>query len=252
MLQALLNKLPGDKVRHGELVIDGEKIAVEMRRHGQARRLILRLSRDGRGLKVTVPPGTGFRRAMEFAASQGHWIREQLARRRVKAAGGAFQPGSPVPLRGIAHRIVHVDGRRGTVRCDAARRELLVAGDEPHIARRLTDWLKAEARRDLSAASQAYAGAMGVSYKRLSIRDTSSRWGSCSSAGALSYSWRLILAPAEVLDYVAAHEVAHLAEMNHGPAFWALVRLHCPQTDTARKWLKTHGAGLHGYGATDG
>jgi predicted metal-dependent hydrolase len=90
---------------------------------------------------------------------------------------------------------------------------------------------------------------MGVRFTSLTVRDTSSRWGSCSSARALSYSWRLVLAPPFVLDYVAAHEVAHLIEMNHGRAFWTLVEAHCARAGEARRWLKTHGRNLHRYGA---
>jgi predicted metal-dependent hydrolase len=122
-----------------------------------------------------------------------------------------------VPLRGIPHRIVHRAGERGTVWTeirDSGERILCVAGDVEHMDRRVHDYLKREARKDLQKASQAYAEDLGVRVKRVSIRDQSSRWGSCTSAGSLSFSWRLILAPPYVLDYLAAHEVAHLVEMN--------------------------------------
>jgi predicted metal-dependent hydrolase len=118
-----------------------------------------------------------------------------------------------------------------------------------HLKRRLADWLKREARRDLTIASERHAQAMAVSFRRLAIRDQASRWGSCSSDGSLSYSWRLILAPSFVLDYVAAHEVAHLKHMNHGVRFWRLVLTHCPMAPQARLWLKRHGATLHRFGA---
>jgi predicted metal-dependent hydrolase len=118
------------------------------------------------------------------------------------------------------------------------------------VERRLVDWLKAEARRDLLAASSNYGRQMGMRWTRLTVRDTATRWGSCSAAGALSYSWRLVLAPPFVLDYVAAHEVAHLREMNHGRSFWGLVEAHCARAGEARRWLKAHGQGLHRYGAT--
>jgi predicted metal-dependent hydrolase len=124
---------------------------------------------------------------------------------------------------------------------------VVVSGDGAHLARRLVDWLKAQAKRDLLAASESYAVAMGVKFHRLSVRDQKSRWGSCSSDGMLSFSWRLILAPPLVLDYVAAHEVAHLKHMNHSRNFWRLVLTHCPHAGRAKSWLKAHGPELHAY-----
>ena len=106
-------------------------------------------------------------------------------------------------------------------------------------------FLRTRARDALVAASDRYAGLIGRQYSRLTLRDTRSRWGSCSSTGALMYSWRLIMAPPEVLDYVAAHEVAHLAQMNHGPAFWALVEELMPDYAPRRAWLRDHGDRLH-------
>ena len=122
---------------------------------------------------------------------------------------------------------------------------LMVRGEPQHTARRVMDFLKREARADLERASAAYAIAMQVEFARLSVRDTKTRWGSCSSNGTLSFSWRLVMAPPRVLDYVAAHEVAHLQEMNHGPEFWDLVYRHCPHTERSRKWLRKHGHTLH-------
>ena len=112
----------------------------------------------------------------------------------------------------------------------------------------LRDFLKREAKRDLEAASRRAAAALGVTVKRVSVRDQSSRWGSCSTTGVLSYSWRLILAPPFVLDYLAAHEVAHLVEMNHSRAFWRVVERICPDVARAKAWLDAHGAELHRYG----
>ncbi len=106
---------------------------------------------------------------------------------------------------------------------------LCVAGDRAHLARRVRDFLKREAKRDLDAASRRYAAMLGVAVKRVSVRDQTSRWGSCTAAGVLSYSWRLILAPPHVLDYLAAHEVAHLVEMNHSRRFWRVVAAHLPR-----------------------
>jgi predicted metal-dependent hydrolase len=131
------------------------------------------------------------------------------------------------------------------------RRLICVAGEAPHVARRIGDFLKREARRDLEAASRRYAQRLGVSVKRVSVRDQVSRWGSCSTTGVLSYSWRLILAPPFVLDYLAAHEVAHLIEMNHSQRFWRLVERLCPAMQRAKTWLDVHGTDLHRYGEQD-
>lgn len=227
-----------------QLSIDGVPVAVSFRRNPRARRMILRMSETG--VTVTLPPGSSERSGLDFALNHAGWIRRQLARR---PASQPFAPGNRVPVRGTLHLIAQANGRRGGVRIESGPEpRLVVAADTPHVARRIGDWLKAEARLDLSSASRAHAEAMGTRYRRLSLRDQTSRWGSCSSAGHLSYSWRLILAPAFVLDYVAAHEVAHLIEMNHSSRFWSLVRAHAPRADEARRWLKRHGPGLHSYG----
>src|SRR6202040_3456253 len=165
-----------------------------------------------------------------------------------------FLVGTVVPLRGLAHRIVHRAGERGTVWTetrDSGERILCVAGGSEHIERRVHDYLKREARKDLHKAVSAYAQALGVRVKRLSIRDQSSRWGSCTSAGSLSFSWRLILAPPYVLDYLAAHEVAHLVEMNHSARFWRVVARVCSHVDRAKTWLDTCGNDLHRFGIED-
>ena len=167
--------------------------------------------------------------ARHAGRSQGFCAASRRLDRRASrpvAEGRAFQPGTVVPLRGVPHRIVHRAGERGTVWTetrDSGEQILCVAGGVEHIERRVHDYLKREARKDLQKASQAYAEELGVRVKRVSIRDQSSRWGSCTSAGSLSFSWRLILAPPYVLDYLAAHEVAHLVEMNHSARFWRVV-----------------------------
>ena len=127
-----------------------------------------------------------------------------------------------------------------------------MGGPRDHVEARVVRWLKGQARARLTAASGAHAGRLGVAVGRLAIRDTRSRWGSCSGTGTLSFSWRLILAPDAVLDYVAAHEVAHLREMNHSPAFWALVDRLVPDASASRRWLKRTGAQLMLYGPPPG
>jgi hypothetical protein len=162
-----------------------------------------------------------------------------------------FQPGTVVPLRGVPHRLVHRSGERGTVWTetrDSGEKILCVAGGVEHMDRRVHDFLKREARKDLQKAAALHAAELGVRVRRISIRDQSSRWGSCTSAGSLSFSWRLILAPPFVLDYLAAHEVAHLVEMNHSARFWRVVDKVCASVTRAKNWLDTHGNDLHRYG----
>lgn len=226
---------------------DGETYLVRVRRHGQARRYTLRIHAASREVVLTMPPRGSVRLAREFAQKHGAWIATRL--RRLPAAA-PFAHGERVPLRGVEHRIDHRRRGRGAVWLEAQENErlLCVAGDTPHLPRRIRDYLKREAKRDLEAASRLAAQALGVKIKRVSVRDQSSRWGSCSSSGVLSYSWRLILAPPFVLDYLAAHEVAHLIEMNHSRRFWRLVERICPDMGRAKAWLDAHGADLHRYG----
>lgn len=229
------------------VAFDGEIYPVRVRRHSRARRYTLRIHAASREVLLTMPPRGSVRQAKEFAQKNGAWIATRL--RRLPDAV-PFAHGTLLPLRGVNHRIEHRRGTRGTVwaEADAGMPLLCVAGEAPHLPRRVRDYLKREAKRDLEAASKAAAQALGVSIRRVSVRDQSSRWGSCSSTGVLSYSWRLILAPSFVLDYLAVHEAAHLIEMNHSRRFWRLVEKTCPDMGRAKAWLDAHGADLHRYG----
>jgi predicted metal-dependent hydrolase len=225
----------------------GETYLVHVRRHRQARRYTLRIHAPSREVVLTMPPRGSVRQAREFAQKHGAWIAARL--RRLPDAS-PFAHEAVLPLRGIEHRIDHRPAARGAVWVEAQAAECLlcVAGDGRHLPRRVRDYLMREAKRDLEAASRLAAQALGVTIKRVSVRDQSSRWGSCSSTGVLSYSWRLILAPPFVLDYLAAHEVAHLIEMNHSRRFWRLVERVCPEMGRAKAWLDAHGTDLHRYG----
>jgi len=234
-----------------EVVHDGAVHLVRLRRHRQARRYTLRVVAVTREAVLTIPPRGSFREAREFAEKHGAWISARL-RRLPQAA--PFRHGTEVPLRGVSCTIDHRRGARGTVWLDTGRdgeRRLCVAGQSEHLARRVTDYLKREAKSDLEKAVARYAEQLGVTVRRIAVRDQASRWGSCSTNGALSFSWRLILAPRFVLDYLAAHEVAHLLEMNHSPRFWRLVGRICADTARAKAWLDLHGADLHRYGIAD-
>lgn len=213
-------------------------IPLLLRRSARARRVSLRISQlDGR-VTLTLPSRLAEREALAFAREKEDWIRKHLEARGEDVTVGA---GSFVPIEGIAHEVISGTGR--TVRLDAGR--ILVPGPADRIAARLAGHLKALARTRLAEASDAYASRLGKRYSAITLRDTRSRWGSCTAQGRLMYSWRLVLAPPEVLRYVAAHEVAHLAQMNHSPAFWAEVeRIHGPYA-RQRAWLRRDGNQLH-------
>jgi predicted metal-dependent hydrolase len=246
-LRALLYRRPTEPSAI-EVIFDKSVYLVRLRRHRQALRYTLRIEAATREVVLTMPPRGSVKEARDFAQKHGGWIAARLKRLPVAAP---FVHGIEVPLRGIPHRIVHRRGTRGTVWTetdDRGQRLICVAGEPPHVDRRIGDFLKREARRDLEAASHRYATRLKVAIKRISVRDQSSRWGSCSNTGVLSFSWRLILAPAYVLDYLAAHEVAHLVELNHSPRFWRLVAKLDPDFERAKIWLDVHGTDLHRYG----
>jgi predicted metal-dependent hydrolase len=140
-------------------------------------------------------------------------------------------------------------GERGPAPVWIDNEVIRVSGRDEHAARRVLDFMKREARLILEHRSRDYASRIGAKVTRVAVRDPASRWGSCAVSGAISYSWRLIFAPDFVLDYVVAHEVAHLREMNHGPRFWKLVRQLAPDIETPQTWLRQHGIALHRYAA---
>ncbi len=249
-LRALLYRRPSEPPSIS-IIFERQIYLVRLRRHRQARRYTLRIHSVTREVVLTMPPRGSLKQARAFAEKHGGWIAARLGR---LPAPAPFAHGAVIPLRGVNHRIVHRRGQRGTVWIEdgeANERLLCVAGAEPHVARRISDFLKREVKSDLEAASRRAADALGVAIKRVSIRDPSSRWGSCSTTGVLSYSWRLIFAPSFVLDYLAAHEVAHLVEMNHSQAFWRVVEGICPHVARAKSCLDDHGADLHRYGMPD-
>ncbi len=215
-------------------------VDITLRRSARSRRFSLRVSRlDGR-VTLSVPPRAREADAMAFARDQESWIRATLAG--MPLAGGVGI-GSVIPIEGRVVTVMAAAGR-GVRRVDDS---LLVAGDPTQAGVRVAAYLKALARDRLIAASDHYAGILGRPFTRVTLRDTRSRWGSCAHDGALMYSWRLIMAPPSVLNYVAAHEVAHLAEMNHSAAFWAVVTKLYPDWRAERAWLQAQGQALHGY-----
>jgi len=224
---------------------------VEVRRHPGARRLTLRVSRTRRAVIVTLPVQCDLREAGTFLDRNIEWVRERLSSIPQPVP---FADGAVLPLRGEFHTIAFT-GKRATGgvvhrRATSELPELHVTGRPEHAPRRLRDWLAEEARRDLDKRVLVHTRALGVKAKRIAVRDQATRWGSCSTTGVLSFSWRLVLAPPRILDYVAAHEVAHLVEMNHGARFWALVERLIPAMKEDKRWLQVYGLDLHRYGST--
>ena len=242
---------PDPRLREDALFVSTRlgHVPITVRRSTQARRMTLRVRAATRDVTLTLPPGASFAGARDFIERHVPWIEHRLSRLPERIP---FEPGETIPLRGVGHRIVLREGFRGVVRVEPGLRGegpvLVVHGAPEHAPRRIADFLKREARDDLAAAVARHAATLGVTVGRIAIRDTTSRWGSCSVAGDLAFSWRLILAPTHVLDYLAAHEVAHRREMNHSPRYWAHVARLAPDYDRSESWLKAHGAALHRYG----
>jgi predicted metal-dependent hydrolase len=196
------------------------------------------------GVRLTVPARTPASRIEAFLLASAGWVDEQRSR----------LPPAPPRLAG-GDRLAHLDdtlrlvvagrsGRRAAVVRDGTTL-VVAAPDGDGLDALVERWYRAEARRIIAPRAQARAAALGASVARVAIRDPRSRWGSCSTSGTLSFSWRLVLAPERILDYVVAHEACHLRRPDHSPAFWELLEEAFPGHATARRWLRDNGALLH-------
>jgi len=236
--------------RDFEIEIDGRTMPVKVSENDRAKRLTLRLFPAGDGLKVTTPGHVGDDEIMEFVARNSHWAASRIARlpKRIE-----LSHGETIPFKGVDHRIVPSGSLRGVVQVimQSGEPALSVAGEPDSAGRKLVAFMKREARKELDRIVNIHAAKIGIRPRQIRITDTTSRWGSCSSTRTLSFSWRIIMAPPEVLNYLAAHEVAHLKEMNHSKHFWDLTRELCPDMDTHKTWLKAHGSKLHAVSVRD-
>jgi predicted metal-dependent hydrolase len=223
-----------DAIRIGDPAIE-----VRLRRNTRARRMVLRVAPAGRAPTLTLPPGVPIAQARAFLADHEGWLRQHMTAQPSDLAVG---DGAVLPF-GDGTLTIRIQpgriGRTGAV--------LHVPGPDPRVAPRVAAWLREEARHACVAAAERHAAALGRRPGRITLRDPRSRWGSCTANGDLMFSWRLAMAPAAVLDYVVAHEVAHLVEMNHSQQFWAVVKRLYPDHAAARDWLRRHGASLHGH-----
>ncbi len=210
----------------------------------RARRLLLRVDSASRRVDLVLPRGVPAEQGLEFLAAHRGWIAARLA---ALPPSVPFADGATVPVFGVPHRIRR-ESNPAAPAVAIVDAEIRVRGESAHIARRVRDHLVRLARQELGRRARLCAARIDKKVERVAVRDTRSRWGSCSSKGSLSFSWRLVLAPEAVIDYVVAHEVAHLVEMNHGPRFWRLVETLVPEAAPQRAWLKRHRNRLFAYG----
>ena len=214
------------------------------RRSARARRVSLRIDPRASVVVVTLPARAARSAGLRLLTDHSAWVGSKLA---ALPPPLGFADGAVIPIGGDMHTVRHVPRGRGGAWIEAG--EIHVAGDSAFLARRVTDLLRAEARRMLSALVSHVAAQTGLRPAKLAIRDTRSRWGSCTADGTVMFNWRLVMAPASVQHYVVVHELAHLKHMNHGAAFWALVETHAPEMETAISWLKRNGVVLMRAGA---
>ncbi|MHC5306190.1 M48 family metallopeptidase [Bartonella sp. LJL80] len=214
----------------------------------RAKRLTLRIETGGKALRVTTPPATKAAEVMRFVERHRGWIESRIARLPPPQDTPMLKAGAFLPIFGIPHEIVHKDGR-GTAEIVAETQDrpahIIVYGDAAHLPRRLSAALIKQAEQTIAPLVAKHAATVGRKPVSIRYKDTKSRWGSCSADGHLSFSWRIIMAPKGVINYLVAHETAHLIEMNHSPRFWALCEKLCPESKRYQAWLKRNGQALH-------
>lgn len=225
----------------------GSELSVLFRVNPRAKRLILRVDPKTQSPVVTAPSPRHYKAAEKFVQSKAGWIENQICRQPDVIT---LEPGIEIPVSGEMHLLTQSGARGRTRQIEGTPPQLDSPGADITYSDRVLRYLKMKAREALNERVDVHAERLAVDPVKITIRDTRSRWGSCSSKGHLNFSWRLILAPPQILDYVAAHEVAHLIEMNHSADFWALVEKSYGPHKNARNWLKQNGRVLHAYGSS--
>ncbi|GAA4658574.1 SprT family zinc-dependent metalloprotease [Bartonella pachyuromydis] len=219
-------------------------VPVRVHAHKHARRLTLRIDARSQEICITTPPAVSLSSVQGFIEKNRSWIEARLTRVQIPHENSYLKEGITIPILGIEHTIRHKVGRGITeiITGDGEQEpQIIVYGQLEHLPRRVADVLKKQAALIITPLVGYYADKVERKVKSICYKDTKSRWGSCSIKGNLSFSWRLVMAPKEVVEYVVAHEVAHLVEMNHGPRFWALCEKLCPESKKHRAWLKENG-----------
>lgn len=220
-------------------MVDTTGFIIEIKRHSRAKRMKLRYDASSGNAVVTMPPRSSERAAKKFAEKNILWLEKQ---RRSSPLKKLLLPGEIIPFQGVDHLIIHDADKRAGVEIISG--EIIVGGTIEGFSVRLENFLKKQARSAIEPMAHNMAHSINQNFRRIQIRDTKSRWGSCSSTGTLSFSWRLIMTPPEILEYVVAHEISHLKEMNHSRTFWKVVDQLVSDAKTSRKWLKGEGQQL--------
>jgi predicted metal-dependent hydrolase len=212
-----------------------EIAGVRVRASTRARRMSLRIEARSGDVVLVFPPRGSVAKAVRFIEKNRDWIEKQHAK---KVHPRAVAPGMTLSVLGRDYTVTHAKGR-GVTRFEGDR--IVVHGGEAHLRRRLRDFLKKEALHVLTVAVREKTDSLGLKMTAIRVIDPKTRWGSCGPDGRIMFSWRLILAPPEVMDYVVAHEVAHRVHMNHSRKFWALCASLTTDAAYSRRWLRTHG-----------
>ncbi|WP_175868382.1 M48 family metallopeptidase [Bartonella gabonensis] len=229
-------------------IFSDRAIPLRVRENKRACRLTLRIDVSSQEIYVTTPPAINLCTVQSFIGKHRAWIETRLARIQISHENAYLKEGATIPFLGVSHTIRHEQGRGVTeiITADVEQGpKIIVYGQLEYLPRRIADVLKKQAALIITPLVAHYAHQVERKVKSICYKDTKSRWGSCSIDKRLSFSWRLIMAPKEVVEYVVAHEVAHLVEMNHGPRFWALCEKLCPDSKTYRAWLKENAHRLH-------
>ncbi len=225
---------------------NGQVIEVTKKRSLKAKRIIIRISAH-KGVELIIPKRTSEKQASEFLNKKSLWVinKYQEINHKFIEKRVSFAIGAQIPIMDNFYTIKHSGLMRGITYVN--NNSLIISGEISSIKRRIINFLSNLAKTEITRIADAKAKEIGKKYKKISLKDTSSRWGSCSTQGNLSFSWRLIMAPREVMEYVVCHEIAHLQEHNHSDKFWHLVSVLCPDYEISYKWLKKNGSSLHLY-----
>ena len=223
--------------------IEGRQIPLIVRRHPRAKRLILRPNVKGEGAIVTIPTNASSADAFDLVYRKSSWLYQQMNKMGERIY---FVDGVQIPFQGAQHLVRHLENGQGLVWIRNG--EINITGEVEHLSFRLAEWLKKQAYNNIIPLVHQKARRINKTVSRIVVRDTRTRWGSCSAKGALSFSWRLIMAPREILDYVVAHEVSHLVHMDHSSSFWDTVDMLSKHAKNGREWLNNNGTALHRIG----
>lgn len=226
------------------LQVGEEVLPLVIKRHRSAKRICLRYNPTDHAISLTLPRHTRVHDGLTFLTQKSEWLIDTLLDMPTKKR---IKPGVVIPVLGRRVRMKHDPKQRAPYKLQ--RNTLIISGAREDFQKRATDALRKIAKQEIAEMAQKMAKKLGKRINRITVRDTRSRWGSCSSTGNLSFSWRLIFAPTEVLEYVVAHEAAHLRYMNHSDKFWNMVDYLCPDYEVAREWLKLHGKELYRFNA---